>query len=377
MVLGLPLARSPRASSTRDLPSHALKSWCMARAARLGPCHYRQLWCACEWRRPGRHPTRGRSWTSNSRCSGPLLDGNGVEKSAAAPIPTSSEATEPVPFTDMPLGWERALGGPGYAQNPLGRGIGRVETSDGIHRIPLPNVELPSKLLTSSSQRPGPAGFGPLDVAGRSGCPSQILRRQMARGGLPGLRARHQSGVLQHGAARPADRRLLSRGRGCVLDNMHPSRSALRGRLPGAAARVLVRRKGSQDVEDVKMRLDTVVFLPGKEIGILIFRGVTPVLEDDASDIAVALVACEDLDAPRPTEHYAAALERRLDEAEPAPGPQRGRPLALVRRWRRHGGAARQARGSGRRNTARGFARGRWRASGNSSSKGASIIRTR
>jgi uncharacterized protein YjbI with pentapeptide repeats len=232
-----------------------------------------------------------------------------------AAVPTSSRATEPVPFTEMPLRWERAFGGPTYAKNPLGRGIERAETSDGIFRVPLPNVELPSKLVTSSSQRPEAAGFVPLDVSWpqRQSFAGSYGGRWLEED-FPGY-ARDTDPAFFSTA--PADQRIDGFFRGdeeYILENVHPTRSVLRGRLPGAAARVLVRRKSCQDVEDVKMRLDTVVFLPGQEIGILVFRGTTPVLEDDASDVGVVLAACEDLDAPRSTQHYAAAMNRRLDK---------------------------------------------------------------
>ncbi|MGD0526001.1 MAG: DUF2169 domain-containing protein [Polyangiaceae bacterium] len=229
----------------------------------------------------------------------------------------SSEATEPVPFTEMPLGWERAFGGPRHPKNPLGRGIDRIETGEGIHRVPLPNVELPSKLVTKSSQHPEAAGFGPLDL-------SWPQRQSLAGsyGGswleedFPGFARDTEPSFFN--LALP-DQRLADVFRGdeeYVLENMNPLRTVLRGALPGVAARVLLRRKGSLDVEDVAMRLDTVVFLPGKEIGVLVFRGLTRVLEDDASDVAFALAACEDLGAPRPMEHYVAALDRRLDRDE-------------------------------------------------------------
>jgi uncharacterized protein YjbI with pentapeptide repeats len=231
------------------------------------------------------------------------------------PIPSTSKATAPVPFTEMALGWERAFGGPSYKKNPLGRGTERVETTDGIWRVPLPNVELPSHLVTSSSQRPEPAGFGPLDLGWpqRQSLAGTYDKRWLEED-FPGY-SRTTDPVF-FSTALP-DQRIDGVFRGdeeYVLENMHPTAPVLSGRLPGAAARVLVRRKGSLDVEDVRMTLDTLVFLPGMEIGILVFRGLTPVVEDDAADIAFALAACEDLDAPRPTEHYARSLEQRLDK---------------------------------------------------------------
>jgi uncharacterized protein YjbI with pentapeptide repeats len=231
------------------------------------------------------------------------------------PVPSTSEYSPPTPFTEMPLGWDRAFGGPTYKKNLLGKGTERVETSDGIWRVPLPNVENPSSLLTSSTQRPEPAGFGPLDLTWqqRQSLAGTYDKRWLEED-FPGYARDTDLGFFN--TASP-DQRISGFFRGdeeYVLENLHPKIPVLRGRLPWTAARVLVRRKGSADVEDVKMTLDTLVFLPGQEMGILVFRGTTPVAEDDASDIAFALAACEDPEAPRPTEHYARELEQRLDK---------------------------------------------------------------
>ena len=233
------------------------------------------------------------------------------------PVPSTSRATAPVPFTEMPIKWERAFGGPAYKKNPLGRGIDRVDTGDDIWRVPLPNVELPSSLVLSSSQRPEPAGFGPLDVSWpqRQSLAGTYDQRWLEED-FPGYA--RDTDVAFFNLAQP-DQRIDGVFRGdedYLLENMHPTTALVRGRLPGAAARVLLQRKGSENLEEVKMTLDTLVFLPAKEVGILVFRGTTPVLEEDATDIAVVLAACEDLDAPRPGHHYAQSLARRLDKSQ-------------------------------------------------------------
>ena len=69
--------------------------------------------------------------------------------------------TEPAPLTELPLSWERALGGPGFAANPGGTGIAPDER-DEQRRVRLPNIEDPDALIGSADQRPRPAGLGPL-----------------------------------------------------------------------------------------------------------------------------------------------------------------------------------------------------------------------
>jgi uncharacterized protein YjbI with pentapeptide repeats len=242
-------------------------------------------------------------------------EGTTAWESSTESVPLSLDASKPIPFREMPLGWERSFGGQDFPKNPLGRGTLRVAAEGGIARLPLPNVELPLNLVTSSLNRPDPAGFGPIDVSW-----PQRRAKAGSYGGkwleedFPGF-ARDTDPAF-FGTA-PDDQRIEGFFRGdeeYLLENMHPALPVLRGRLPSVGARVLVRRKGQDGAEEVKMLLDTVVFLPGKEIGIVVFRGQTPVLEDDASDVAIAFAACEDMNAPRPTEHYLAALDKRLDK---------------------------------------------------------------
>src|SRR5690606_15595879 len=65
-------------------------------------------------------------------------------------------ASDPEPFTTMPITWERALGGPKDKRNPVGCG------RDGADGRPLPNIEIPGKLIHGPGDRADPAGFGPL-----------------------------------------------------------------------------------------------------------------------------------------------------------------------------------------------------------------------
>jgi hypothetical protein len=62
----------------------------------------------------------------------------------------------PLSFTEMPIGYTNSFGGPGYAPNPVGKGIGTRE---------LPNVEAAAEPIRSRRDRPHPAGFGPINPA--------------------------------------------------------------------------------------------------------------------------------------------------------------------------------------------------------------------
>ncbi len=88
--------------------------------------------------------------------------------------------TEPQPFTEMQLLYERAYGGVDiysdpkvqvvYARNPLGRGFAERNVPRAVDNLPLPNIEDPADPLTPErlcvghfmywERQPMPAGFG-------------------------------------------------------------------------------------------------------------------------------------------------------------------------------------------------------------------------
>lgn len=70
------------------------------------------------------------------------------------------KASDPVPFTRMPLVYERAFGGEEEPRNPVGTGILSKRNESGAEEIRLPNVEDPRALIKNPGERPMPMGFG-------------------------------------------------------------------------------------------------------------------------------------------------------------------------------------------------------------------------
>jgi hypothetical protein len=74
------------------------------------------------------------------------------------------------PFIKMPIVYERAFGGVDRqsahperdwdVRNPVGRGFSVLR--DHLNQTLLPNIEYPSQLIRSWTDRPAPAGFGPI-----------------------------------------------------------------------------------------------------------------------------------------------------------------------------------------------------------------------
>ena len=82
--------------------------------------------------------------------------------------------TKPQPFNKMPLVYERAFGGKDIIENelrstdernPIGCGYAGKKTAREMNGCPLPNIECPKQLISHYTDRPTPAGFGPIAPA--------------------------------------------------------------------------------------------------------------------------------------------------------------------------------------------------------------------
>lgn len=84
-------------------------------------------------------------------------------------------STEPLPFREMPLTFDRAFGGIDDSRGPkhisceprnlVGVGFNPERSPSEMHGRPLPNIEHPAQLMQSHRDHPEPIGFG---VLGRS-----------------------------------------------------------------------------------------------------------------------------------------------------------------------------------------------------------------
>jgi uncharacterized protein YjbI with pentapeptide repeats len=218
----------------------------------------------------------------------------------------------PQPFTSMPLVWERAYGGEGFAKNPVGKGF-RPTTQDGRPVHAMPNVEAPGSLIDSPSQRPEPAGLGPIDFTwpqrfSRAGTYDQRWLETRFPGYADDLDWRIwnlASSDQQRDEPWVGDEPVL-------IENMHPEKPRIETRLPELIARAFVARLGREArLVEVPMQLRAVWLFPHREQGILIFQGAVRVLEDDARDITTLMVAAERLGQPRPFAHYEHVYRQR------------------------------------------------------------------
>ncbi len=226
-----------------------------------------------------------------------------------------STPTEPVPFTELPITYANAYGGEGYPQNPLGKGFAPVRTPKGeVH--PLPNIEHPKQLVSSPKDRRPPAGFGPYELTWpQRFSKSGTYDEKWLKESFPGF-AKDIDWTFFNTA--PEDQQFegyLQGDEAFTLEHMHPDKPLIQGRLPGLKTRVFINKRKGQGEEFLELatRLDTVHLFPRAERGVLLFRAVSPVAEDDAADVLQLMVACEAPEAPRPVEHYRRVLAERLD----------------------------------------------------------------
>jgi uncharacterized protein YjbI with pentapeptide repeats len=233
-----------------------------------------------------------------------------------------TRASAAQPFTEMPLDWSRAYGGPDFAPNPAGQGR---QKADGVTW--LPNIELPGDRLLRPDQSVAPGGMGALDLmhplrAQYRGTYDADYLTQHAPGFAPDTDWRYFNMA-------PPDQWMpaaLVGDEPFSFENMHPEKRRIEGRLPGLRARVFVGYRmavGDPKVREVPLRLTTVWFFPHAERCIAIFQGLAEVGTDDGSDVASLMGAVERLGEPRSDAHYLDAAAKRAD-------PKTGAIYALV-----------------------------------------------
>ncbi|MBN1104844.1 MAG: DUF2169 domain-containing protein, partial [Deltaproteobacteria bacterium] len=238
-----------------------------------------------------------------------------------------SGISDPQPIGELPLVYENAFGGPGYTGNPVGKGI---ETTGVEGTIPLPNVESPDKLLCFPSDRPEPAGFGPLGLdwqqrAGKLG----TYDRKWLETRWPWF---PEDMDWTYFNAAPEDQQISGYFRGdepVLIENMHPRRPTIRTSLPGLRMRCFIRqaKDGAEVFEELGTRLDTVWLFPEYETGVVIWRGTLEVRDDEAEDVRAVFVAHEALtEDKKPLEYYRDTFFARIPEEEALEEPERVMP---------------------------------------------------
>ena len=175
------------------------------------------------------------------------------------------KGSEIKPFRSMPLVYEKAYGGPGYRDNPLGTG---VLTGDAPPNLVDPHA--PDRVT----------GFGPIS---RSWPSRSSLVPAELRAGLDRPIAEIAPGFdLRYFHAAPADQRVshLLGDEWIVLENVHPDAPHIHVALPGGQAQTRI-VGGEADGRVFSLRADTLRIDADAERCTMVWRNNFPVREAD------------------------------------------------------------------------------------------------
>ena len=230
---------------------------------------------------------------------------------------TSAGTSEaPQPFTEMPISWTRAYGGPNHPSNP--RGIGM--TPDATGKIPVPNIQDEKHPIVASHDQQIPAGFNAWDMF----WPQRKkylgdFNESWRKNRWPHYPVNTDPEYFNAG---PVDQRMQGFFKGdepLRVTNMNQSQPALVSGLPGVRARIFVNRmeNGRPGFHEARVNPETVWLFPNQKAGVLLFRAVVPVADEELDDVIHLIADLEPLsDPPQPIETYAGKLE---EIANPAP----------------------------------------------------------
>jgi hypothetical protein len=182
-----------------------------------------------------------------------------------------------VPFTRMPLGWERAWGGAGDVDNPGGTGASRGD--------PLPNVVYPDGGRRMAGFGGLPAAFGPRTRRAHPDLPQRFGR------GVAELPEGLDWSFFQ---ASPEDQQApyLRGDEWLVLLHLHRAAALYRTQLPAAQARGVIFGLGERDAGEARplsFHADTLFVEPEEDRASIVWRTAIPVASESAAE-AVAIV---------------------------------------------------------------------------------------
>ena len=232
----------------------------------------------------------------------------------------------PKSFSCMPITPENAFGGEGFADNPLGKGFCEIPADPATGAVaswPVPNIETPERLLVQRGDSAPPAGFWALapDAPARASLLGRF-DQHWEKNRWPHLPLDTAPDFFQ---VAPVDQRLSGYWRGdekIVLRNLHPHSALLESALPGLRARCFVHRSGGEaanNFSEATAHAETVWLFPEHDCGLILFRALAPVSDEDGDDVAHVFIELESLSGqPLPQAHYWQLFQEKIGLAKPA-----------------------------------------------------------
>ncbi len=221
-------------------------------------------------------------------------DGPAVDKTLHVYGDRAGVRSEPTPFERLPLGYDRAVGGPG-TENPAGR---RPDGSSA-----LPNVVHPSEPWM-------PAGLGPIPSTWPGRRRSIRSRAPFVKDGV--LEVPDDMG-LDYFQASPPDQRLptLRGDEWIVIDGMHPTFTRLQSQLPGSVARARLIATRGDNSRTLDLVVDRLFVDMDRLTATLLWRGGCPLPAEPWEGQVVAGV-----ESPAEDELEESSSTMVFDEAE-------------------------------------------------------------
>ncbi|MFM2478730.1 DUF2169 domain-containing protein [Celerinatantimonas sp. MCCC 1A17872] len=240
--------------------------------------------------------------------------------------------THPQPFSSVALNWSNAFGGPAFAQNPLGLGINKNVLADGSSAINLPHLEYSHQQIGAPSDRPHPASFGPIDMQ----WPQRAKKNGTYDAKWKAERWPYFPEDMNYEFFNLAssDQMLpgyFAGGEPYRLENVHPDLPVIEGNIPRLRMRLFVSQnpkfklydfpvnslashqlKEHEVFKEVLMHLETVWFFPTILRGVLLFRGLTDIIDEEYSDVLRVLIRHELMDEPAKSIEYYRDLQMSL-----------------------------------------------------------------
>ncbi len=238
---------------------------------------------------------------------------------------------DPEPFSVMPIAWNHAYGGPDFPENPLGKGR---PSADG-QPIPVPNI-FPEGVVAQAPDQPcPPAGL----TAMQPHWPQRLKYfGPFNRDWLTTRWPYYPKGTTMHYCmTAPEDQRMgrfFNGDERIAVNNMHPDAPLLETSLPPVRIRFFLNRlkAGEETFSERPCMTDTLWLFPERAAGIVAYRNLTLISDEEAADVRHCLIAVEPLrSAPLSVEHYKNQLAETLSpppEEAPAPAapPQEAAP---------------------------------------------------
>ncbi|KTD65737.1 DUF2169 family type VI secretion system accessory protein [Legionella spiritensis] len=195
-------------------------------------------------------------------------------------------------FDKIALGYENSFGGPGYPNNPLGKGY----TENEAEELLLPNTELPNNDRT-------PAHFLPVYYDPRL---AESLTRDDFRAGQdwPHYRRDFNGQRLMNIPEDQVLSRFLRRGEPYVIEHMNPTERIITGRLPDEVLRGFYRKSASKKIEELPLDFSNIWFFPHEEKGLSVFHGLLHVENFTSDPFEFIQFEIEPQPTPYDGEHY-------------------------------------------------------------------------